>query len=49
MYMQGLRSSAIVRTYDHSIPLPETSFQTIQGYDKATDRFHESRDLSCRG
>ncbi|HRY83180.1 MAG TPA: hypothetical protein P5533_00955 [Candidatus Cloacimonadota bacterium] len=39
MYMQGLRSSAIVRTYDHSIPLPETSFQTIQGYDKATDRF----------
>lgn len=39
MYMQGLRSSAIVRTYDHPIPIPETSFQTLQGYDKATDRF----------
>lgn len=39
MYMQGMRTSAIVRTYDHPIPIEETSFQSVLSYDKKTDRF----------
>ncbi|HNX36861.1 MAG TPA: hypothetical protein PL124_01775 [Candidatus Cloacimonadota bacterium] len=38
MYLPGLRSSAIVRIYDHAVPLEEKTFQGISGYDKATDR-----------
>ena len=38
-YQPGMRSSAIVRTYDHPIPIPEESFQALQSYDKVADRF----------
>jgi hypothetical protein len=38
-FVPGLRSNALTRTYDHTIPYEDAIFRPISGYDAASGRF----------